>query len=159
MSSRIFRKRRLAILSMLLTTSLAFVAYTTVAQQPTAWDGGISGVLLVGKFRTQQQLNGMLADGQRSTLIRELVGRTRETVGHYQSLSDRDLGGAGALLVYLRETGSRTDEQIKTMSDDDMRNIVIVEVGAQTGRGRDLQSLNNIDLVKLVLERPTQFLH
>ena len=119
----------------------------------------IRGVLLAGKFRTQRQLSGMPADGQRRTLIRELVGRTRETVGHYQSLSDRDLGGAGALLVYLRETGSRTDEQIKTMSDDDMRNIVIVEVGAQTGRGRDLQSLNNIDLVKLVLERPTQFLH
>jgi hypothetical protein len=122
-------------------------------------DSYVRGVLLIGKFRTQQQLNGMSRDDQRNTLITELAGRTKDTVGHYQSLNDADLAGAGALLLYLRDTGSRTDQQIKTMSADDMRNTVIVEVGAQTGRGRDLQALSNIDLVTLVLERPTQFLH
>lgn len=94
----------------------------------------------------------MSSEGQRNTLITELVGRTKDTVGYYQSLNDADLAGAGELLVYLRETGSRTDQQIKTMGADDMRNTVIVEVAAQTGRGRDLQALSNMDVVKLVLE-------
>jgi hypothetical protein len=119
----------------------------------------IRGVLLVGKFRTQQQLNGMSADGQRNTLITELVGRTKNTVGYYQSLNDFDLAGVGALLVHLRETGSRTDQQIKTMSADDMRNTVIVEVGAQKNCGLNLQELSNIDVVKLELELITQCLH
>jgi hypothetical protein len=157
MRSTTFIKRRLTILFVFLAISLCFSAHTAVAQ-PIAFDGGISGVLLVGKFRTQQQLNGMSPEGQRNTLITELVGRTKDTVGHYQSLNDPDLAGAGALLVYLRETGSRTDQQIKTMSADDMRNTVIVEVAAQTGRGRDLQALSNMKIVELVLERPTKFL-
>jgi hypothetical protein len=121
-------------------------------------DSYLRGVLLVGGFRTQPQLNGMSSEDQRNTLIAELAGRTRDAVGHYQSLNNADLAGAGALLVYLRETRSRTDPQIKTMSADDMRNTVIVEVGAQTGRGADLQALSNMDLVKLVLERPTSVL-
>jgi hypothetical protein len=141
-----------AILFLLLALSFSFSPRTAVAQ-PIAWDGGISGVLLVGKFRTLQQVNGMSLDDRRNTLITELAGRTKDTVGHYQSLNDGDLGGAGALLVYLRGTGSRTDQQIKTMSADDMRNTVIVEVGAQTGRGRDLQALSNKELIQLVLGR------
>ena len=41
----------------------------------------------------------------------------------------------------LRGAGRRTDPQIKTMSADDMRNTVIVEVGAQTGKsGSALQA-------------------
>jgi hypothetical protein len=153
MRSMNFVKERLTPLWMVLAILFCFSAYTAVAQQPVAWDGGIRGVLLAGKFRTQQQLNGMGFEDQRNTLITELVGRTRDTVGQYQSLNDGALGGAGALLVYLRETGSRTDQQIKTLSADDMRNIVIVEVGAQTGRGRDLQALSNRQLIQLVLGR------
>jgi len=130
----------------------------TVAQQPIAWDRGVGGVLLVGKFRTEQQLNKTSLEDHRNTLITELAARTKDTVGHYQALNDADLAGAGALLVYLRETGSRTDQQIKTMTADDMRNTVIVEVGAQTHRGRsEVQALSNITLVKWVLKRPTQF--
>ncbi len=113
----------------------------------------VRGVLLIGRFRSQRDLDSMSAGDQRNTLITELANRTKSTVGYYQSLRDPELAGAGALLLYLRETGSRTDPQIKTMSADDMRNTVIVEVAAQTGRGRNLQALSNIDLVKLVLER------
>jgi hypothetical protein len=112
-------------------------------------NGGISGVLLLGKFRAQQQLNGMSPEDQRNTLITELAARTRDTVGFYQSLNNADLAGAGALLVYLRETG-RTDQQIKTMNADDMRNIVIVEVKDQTHRD-DLQALSNMELIQPVL--------
>jgi Dual-action HEIGH metallo-peptidase len=111
------------------------------------------GVLLVGNFRRQQELNQMSSEDQRNTLITELAGRTRDTVGYYQSLNDHDLCGAGALLVYLRETGSRTDQQIKTMSADDMRNTVIVEVGVQTGRGRDLQAISNLEIIQQVVRK------
>jgi hypothetical protein len=45
------------------------------------------------------------------------------------------------------------------MSADDSGNTVIVEVGVQTGRGRDLQALSNMNLMKSVLERGTEFLH
>jgi hypothetical protein len=50
-------------------------------------------------------------------------------------------------------------QQIKTMSVDDMRNTVIAEVGTQIKRGHDLQALNNMHLIKLVLYRPTRWLH
>jgi len=139
-------------LLVLLVLPFCLSALTAVAQV-LAWDGAISGALLVGKFRTQQQLKGMSHEDRRNTLITELAGRTRDTLGHYQSLNDSDLAGAGSLLVYLRGTGSRSDQQIKTMSADDMRNTVIVEVGAQTGRGRDLQALSNRELIQLVLGR------
>ena len=65
------------------------------------------------------------------------------------------LAGAGALLVYLRVTGSRTDQQIKTMSADDMRNIVIVEANFRTGRSiRDLQAMSNLAVVRSVIKNP-----
>lgn len=108
-------------------------------------------MLLVGQFRTQRELIAMTGEDQRNTLIAELAGRTRDSVRYYQGLNDADLAGAGALLVYLRESGSRTDAQIRTMSADDMRNIVVVEVGVQTGRGSDLQGLSNLDLIRLLM--------
>jgi hypothetical protein len=138
-----------------LAISFCFSVYTVIGQS-TAGNGDIGSVLVVGKFRTQEQLNGMSPEDQRNTLITELVGRTKDGVKYYQSLNDSDLAGAGALLVYLRGTGSRTDPQIKTMSADDMRNTVIVEVGAKTGRGRELQALSNMDLVKMVFKLPTK---
>ena len=69
----------------------------------------IRGVLLVGRFRSQRELNAMSGEDQRNTLITELVARTRASLAFYQGLNDRDLAGTGALLVYLRGTGSRTD--------------------------------------------------
>jgi len=139
--------------------AIAFcLSVSPAVAQPIAWDEGTSGVLLLGKFRTGQQLQVMSPEDWRNTLITELAGRTRDTGGYYQSLNDADLAGAGALLVYLRKTGSRTDQQIKTMSADNMRNTVIVEVGAQTNRGRDLQALSNMDVVRLLLIRPTKWL-
>jgi hypothetical protein len=60
----------------------------------------------------------------------------------------------------LRQTGSRTDQQIKTMSADDMRNTVIVEVSAKMGiHDYSLQALSNISLIHNVLVRPTKYLH
>ena len=113
----------------------------------------IRGVLLSGKFRTHHELNGMSNEDQRNTLIVELSGRTNRPVGHFQSRDDAALAGAGAVLVFLRQARIRKEEELKTMSDDDQRNTLIVEMDAVTGRGQELQGLSNIDLVALGLGR------
>ncbi len=148
-----FRRLRLMLSSLFLFLSLSLCPLATAVAQPSGAFEGIRGVLLVGKFRTDQELNRMSREDQRNTLITELTNRTKDNVGFYQSLDDKTLSGTGALLVYLRGTGSRTDQAIKTMSADDMRNTTIVEVAHQTGRGSDLQALNNTDLIRLVLGR------
>jgi hypothetical protein len=112
-----------------------------------AW---IRGVLLVGKFRSQIELNGTSGEDQRNTLIVELANRTKASVADYQGLNDADLAGVGALLVYLRGAGRRTDAELKGMSPDDLRNTVIVEVHEQTSRA-DLQALSNIQLARMLL--------
>lgn len=111
----------------------------------------IRGVLVAGQFRTQHEVNTMSADDQRNTLIVELVGRTNQPGDHFQAMDDATLAGTGAVLVFLRTAGIRTDEQLKSISDDDQRNILIVEIGDQTGLGRELQALSNMDLVLLGL--------
>lgn len=114
----------------------------------------IRGVLLAGQFRTQHQLNTMPAADQRNTLIVELAGRTNQPVRHFQGMDDATLAGTGAVLVFLRRARIRTDQQLKTISDDDQRNILIVEIGSQTGMGRELQGLSNMELVLLGLGKP-----
>ena len=108
----------------------------------------IRGVLLAGKFRTQHELNTMSTEDQRNTLIVEMAGRTNQRVPHFQSLDDAALAEAGAVLVFLRNGRIRTDAELKTISDDDQRNILIVELGAQTNLpGPVLQGMSNMDLV------------
>jgi hypothetical protein len=113
----------------------------------------IRGVLQVGGFRTEAELATMSAEDQRNTLIVELTGRTNQPVEHYQSLVDRALAGAGAILVFIRKKGIRTDAEIKTVSDDDLRNTLIVEVDARTPQTvAQLQALSNLELVELALK-------
>ena len=50
-------------------------------------------------------------------------------------------------MVFLRRTGIRDDAALRTMSADDQRNTLIVELGIQTGAGLDLQALSNLELV------------
>lgn len=112
----------------------------------------IGDLLVMGKFRSQGQLDGMSDGDRRNTLITELANRTKDAVSYYQSLNNADLTGAGALLVFLRERPSRTDQELKTMSVNDMRNTAIVEVNKRMGRSiRDLQALSSMDVVKSVL--------
>jgi hypothetical protein len=111
----------------------------------------IRGMLLAGQFRSQHQLNGLSHDAQRNILIVEMSGRTNQPVPHFQAMSDADLAGAAAVLLFLRNGGIRTDAQLKTISDDDQRNIAIVEVGAQTKLGSQLQGLSSMDVVLLAL--------
>ena len=119
----------------------------------------IRGVLLAGKFRSQHDLNGMSNEDQRNTLIVELTGRTNQPVGHFQAMNDDVLAGTGALLVFLRGAGIRNDQALKSISDDDQRNIMIVEMAAQTKlAGPALQGMSNMDLVLLGLGKGASFI-
>ncbi|MDT7786261.1 MAG: hypothetical protein QOF58_4680 [Pseudonocardiales bacterium] len=109
----------------------------------------IRGVLLAGGFRTQHQLNLMLPEDMRNILIVELTARTRQD--DYQRYDSETLAGIGAVLVFLRRNGLRDDAALKTMTADDMRNVLIVELGAQTGLGRELQGFTNLQLVQIGL--------
>ena len=107
------------------------------------------GVLLVGGFRSQRELVGMSPEDMRNTLIVELTAHSNQT--DYQALTDHDLAGAGAVMVAMRELGIRTDAQLRTMSSDDQRNTLIVELDRQTHLGRALQGLSNLRLAAVVL--------
>jgi hypothetical protein len=126
--------------------------YYAIKEEPAVvWEESVGGMLLAGKFRSRDEVNKMSSEDRRNTLITELANRTKGVVSYYQSLNNTDLAGAGALLVSLRESRSRTDQQIKTMSASDMRNTVIVEVNVRTNRSiNDLQALSNMNLAKLV---------
>src|SRR5436190_1795790 len=99
----------------------------------------IRGVLLAGRFRTQHDLNKMSHEDQRNTLIVEMVAHSNQSVGDYQSLNDAALAGVGAVMVFLREAKIRDDATLKTMSADDQRNTLIVEIDGQTHLGPRLQ--------------------
>lgn len=109
----------------------------------------IRGVLLAGKFRSHHDLNGMSREDQRNTLIVELTNHSNQT--NYQAYDDSSLAAAGAVMVFLRECGLRDDQALRTMSSDDQRNTLIVEIDGQTHQGSNLQGLNNMDLVRVGL--------
>ena len=112
----------------------------------------IRGVLLAGKFRSQHELNGMSSDDQRNTLIVELSNRTNQKARHFQAMDDFTLAGTGAVLVFLREAKIRNDAELKTMSHDDQRNTLIVEINDQTQLDISrLQGATNMNLVRLGL--------
>jgi len=109
------------------------------------------GVLLLGGFRTQRELNAMSYEDMRNTLIVEMSKHSNQPVGWYQGQDDWSLGGMGAAMVFLRHTGIRDDAALRRMSADDQRNTLIVEMGAQTGVGRELQGFSTLELVLIAL--------
>lgn len=115
----------------------------------------IRGAMLAGGFRNKRQLDTMPPVEQRNTLIVEMAGHTNQDIPHFQGLDDLALAGAAAVFTFLRDGKSRTEAQLRTISDDDQRNILIVEVGARTGRdASSLQALNNVDLVLAAMSAP-----
>jgi hypothetical protein len=119
----------------------------TRGRRPGSTPFYVRGVLLAGRFRSQHQLNTMSRDDMRNTLIVVMTSLSNQT--NYQSYSDSDLAGVGAVMVFLRETGIRDDTSLKKMSADDQRNVAIVELAAQTNR--NLQGLSNLDLALAAL--------
>ncbi|KOV83813.1 hypothetical protein [Nocardia sp. NRRL S-836] len=116
---------------------------------PGAADHYVRGVLLLGGFRTQHELNTMSDEDMRNRLI--VVMTSLSNQNDYQGYNNSDLAGVGAVMVFLRETGIRDDAALRQMSADDQRNTAIVALDAQTRRGRQLQGLSNLDLAKVAL--------
>jgi hypothetical protein len=108
----------------------------------------VRGVLLAGGFRTHQELLTMSPEDQRNTLIVEMAGHSNQPVSAYQAMNDFELAGVGAVMVFLRASGIRDDSQLKTIGVDAQRNIMMVELDAQTHLGSRLQILPNLDLVR-----------
>ena len=109
----------------------------------------LRGVLLLGGFRTQRELNAMDGEDMRNTLITELTGRTAH--GGYQAYDNPALIGAGATLVSVRRLGLRSDEALLRMAVDDLRNILIIELDQQTHAGLRLQGVDNLGLAMIPL--------
>jgi hypothetical protein len=116
----------------------------------------IRGVLLAGRFQTQHDLNKMSNEDQRNTLIVEMAAHSNQSIAHYQSLNDDTLAGVGAVMVFLRESRIRDDAALKTMSADDQRNTLIVEIDIQTKMGSQLQGFSNMELVRIGLGKDVQ---
>jgi hypothetical protein len=110
----------------------------------------IRGVLMAGRFLTHGQLVGMVPAQQRQALIDVMVDHAHEPISNFRSLTDDDLAGVGAVLVVLLIGGSRSKAQLKTMSSDDQRNTLIVELA----RGQvmpELQGMTNTQLALLAM--------
>ena len=103
----------------------------------------------MGGFRTHHELNGMSANDMRNTLIVELTKHSSQR--DFQRFNDAELEGMGAVMVAMRRLGLRDDNTLRTMTADDQRNTLIVELDGQTHLGRRLQELQNIDLVNVTL--------
>ena len=121
----------------------------TAGRAPGMVGSYLRGVLLLGGFRGPRELNQMSLDDMRNTLIVELTQRTRGR--GYQAYSNPELEGAGAVLVAVRQLGILDDATLATMSADDMRNALIVELDRQTGTGRRLQGVDNLHLAMIPL--------
>ncbi len=113
----------------------------------------IRGVLEVGGFRNAADLATMSIDDQRNTLIVELDARTANSVAHYQALDNSELAGVGAVLVIVREKEFRTDEQLRSVTDDGLRNLLIVETDLKCPLSvPELQALSNLSLVWVAVQ-------
>jgi hypothetical protein len=122
----------------------------TKGSAPGVISSFIRGALLAGNFRTQHELDRMSHDDQRNTLIVEMAKHSNQN--NFQAFNDAVLEGMGAVMVTLRSGRIRDDNALKTMSTDDQRNTLIVEMAAQTNLSvPQLQGLSNIDLVLAAL--------
>ena len=91
----------------------------------------------------------MSHDDMRNTLIVELTEHSKQS--NYQAFDNDTLAGMGAVLVFLREAKIRDDAALATMSADDQRKALIVELDAQTQLGPRLQGFSNMQLVLTAL--------
>jgi len=108
------------------------------------------GILVAGKWRTQDEVNKAKAEDIRKALIVELSKRTIRPEGYFQDKKDDDLVGFGAVVVFLLKAGIRDDKWLKDNTDDDHRNILIT-VLAETQRP-GLQGMSNQELVQIGLQ-------
>ncbi len=109
----------------------------------------IPGILLAGKWRTENELNAISANDKRNTLITELNAHSKQKNGYFAAFKDDDLVGMGAVMVFLMAAGIRDKNWLKANTCDDHRNGLIAFLDARTGEPvSKLQGLTNQELVR-----------
>lgn len=112
----------------------------------------VPGVLKAGKWAAAAELAGSAA-ALRAALVQKLVEHSRQPRDFFEAMPDDRLVGCGAVAVLLLASGVRDQAGLKTMTDDDQRNTLIVETGGRTGRtGGEMWGLDNRGLVRLALQ-------
>jgi hypothetical protein len=106
------------------------------------------GILVAGKWRTQDELNKMPAEDIRNTLIVALSKHTNQPVEYFQGFNNDDLVGKGAVVAFLRKAAIRDDAALKNMTDADQRKALIYVLAPRPG----LQDMSNQKLVQIGLE-------
>lgn len=113
-------------------------------------------VLFFRSIRTAHELlAGMSNDDVSNTAIVELSTRSANTVAdlHRKGGSDDDLAGMLCLEQALLLGGYRTAAELKTMSVDDWRNTLIVELASLTSLPvSKLQGMRNVELARQASE-------
>jgi hypothetical protein len=129
-------------------TGLVLAAIRAPVSGSLAPQSYLPGILVGGGLRSHREVILMSHDDQRNTLIVEMSNHSNQDIGTFQAMNDARLEGSGAVMVFLRRGGIRSDADLRQMSDEDQRNTLIVEIEAQTHLGiARLQSLDSIDLV------------
>jgi hypothetical protein len=113
----------------------------------------VRGVLMAGKWRTEEELNHIPTNDKRNTLIVELTKHTNQPAGYFQGFDDHALVGKAATAVLLQEASILNVDELQKLSDDDQRNMLIVQNNnhLDTPVG-ELQGKNNYELVQLGLQ-------
>lgn len=113
-----------------------------------------AGVLAAGKWWTKEKADALSPAEQRSELLKALTLTTKQNQEYFSQFDENELVGKAATAVFLKETGIRSAEGLKTMTDDNQRNTLIVENGPRAGglTGPDMWVMNNCELVRLALE-------
>jgi len=114
----------------------------------------LNGVILFGGWRTEAQLESMSEDDKRNTVIVELDGITSYSVSELQGKdSTGSLGslvGIAELAIFLRDLCFRTTVALSSMTYDDIRNTLIVELESASDYSiADLQAKNDAELAAL----------
>lgn len=116
---------------------------------PSTIELTVRGVLLAGKWRTEQDLNRTSADNKRNTLITELGAHSNETDGYMQGLNDQVLVGKAALLLLLMDASIRDKAWLKANRFDNHRNALIESIHSFTNEPVGaLQGLSDEELVR-----------
>ena len=88
---------------------------------PKTEQASIRGILLLGGFQTQDQLNASSPQDWRDTLCLELSNRIAEPVSTFSGMRDDDLSALGGLLVFIQASDQFDALTLADFKIDDLR--------------------------------------
>ena len=115
-------------------------------------DMTLHGVLLAGKWTTEPKSNHN-DEWWRNGVISALNDSSKNTPSnYYQGFTNDRLIVHAAIVVFLSRAAGYSIDTLKTKTDDDQRNDIIIWNGAHTGFPGSIQwGLTNRQLVRLAL--------